>query len=333
MRAAAARPLRTTFVALAAVCALGLLVAPAHAGASTGGASADAARGGKLDPKRSGALAYGVPTRQRPVARVFQVTPRSVVQGRRPTLRVRIDQRGVRTVTARVVAIDPKSKRVGARFDLGRMSTGRVRAIRWPARHLPPAGDYEVRLHAKDPQGATLARAASTSGKTRLTVRPRPRPETSQPEPPEQPTPVARAGGIFPLAGSSWSFGGAGGRFGATRGTHMHEGQDIAAPAGTPVLAPVPGTIAFVNYQASGAGWYVVLNADDGRSMFFAHLQTSSIPVRPGERVTAGQAIGRVGTTGSSSGPHLHFEIWIGGWRDRGGTPIDPLPQLRAWAG
>ena len=80
-----------------------------------------------------------------------------------------------------------------------------------------------------------------------------------------------------------------------------------------------------------GAGWYVVLNADDGRSFFFAHLKTNSITVKPGQRVAQASTIGLVGTTGDSSGPHLHFEIWEGGWRDRKGHPVDPLAQLRAW--
>jgi murein DD-endopeptidase MepM/ murein hydrolase activator NlpD len=137
---------------------------------------------------------------------------------------------------------------------------------------------------------------------------------------------------VFPVRGP-WSFGGEGSRFGSARSGHTHEGQDIAAAEGVPVVSPLNGTVAFVDFQKGGAGWYVVINADDGRSMFFAHLQTGSVSVAPGARVGAGTQIGRVGSTGSSSGPHLHFEIWQGGWRDRGGRPVDPLPQLKAWAG
>jgi murein DD-endopeptidase MepM/ murein hydrolase activator NlpD len=106
----------------------------------------------------------------------------------------------------------------------------------------------------------------------------------------------------------------------------------MTAAAGTPVVAPLAGTVAFVAYQAGGAGHYVVLTAEDGRTMFFAHLQSGSVGVRAGQRVAAATTLGRVGSTGASSGPHLHFEIWIGGWRHQGGRPIDPLPQLRAWA-
>ena len=49
--------------------------------------------------------------------------------------------------------------------------------------------------------------------------------------------------------------------------------------------------------------------------------------------MSRGQQLAQVGATGDASGPHLHFEIWIGGWYARGGEPIDPLPQLQRWAG
>ena len=111
------------------------------------------------------------------------------------------------------------------------------------------------------------------------------------------------------------------------------QGQDIVAAEGLAVVTPLPGVVKFVTYQEGGAGWYIVLDADDGRSLFMAHLQAGSIGVAPGQRVAPGQPLARVGSTGSSTGPHLHFELWMGGWRDRGGTPIDPLPQLQAWAG
>jgi murein DD-endopeptidase MepM/ murein hydrolase activator NlpD len=61
------------------------------------------------------------------------------------------------------------------------------------------------------------------------------------------------------------------------------------------------------------------------------HLQTGSIPVVIGQRVRTGDLLGRVGSTGASSGPHLHFEVWEGGGWYEGGHPVDPLPYLRRW--
>jgi murein DD-endopeptidase MepM/ murein hydrolase activator NlpD len=99
------------------------------------------------------------------------------------------------------------------------------------------------------------------------------------------------------------------------------------------VVSPLAGTVTWRAYQASGAGHYLVIRARDGRDLAFMHLRAGSERVSTGDTVTAGQPIAEVGSTGRSSGPHLHFEIWIGGWWEAGGRALDPLPQLVAWAG
>jgi murein DD-endopeptidase MepM/ murein hydrolase activator NlpD len=135
----------------------------------------------------------------------------------------------------------------------------------------------------------------------------------------------------FPVAGP-FDWGGDGSRFGAKRTGHSHQGHDLAAPEGTPLVAPRGGLVEAVQYQAEGAGHYVVIDSDDeDYDYVFMHLRTGSIRVEEGDRVRTGQRIGEVGSTGRSSGPHLHFEIWMGGWYS-GGEPIDPLPLLQSWA-
>ena len=142
------------------------------------------------------------------------------------------------------------------------------------------------------------------------------------------PAPAGESAHYFPVSGS-YSLGGADARFGAKRSGHRHQGQDVVAAEGTPVVAPWAGLVEFVRFQKSGAGWYIVLDGDDeDRDYVFMHLRKDSIVVTPGQHVTAGQPLAQVGNTGSSSGPHLHFEIWVGGWYD-GGEPIDPLPLLQ----
>jgi murein DD-endopeptidase MepM/ murein hydrolase activator NlpD len=86
-------------------------------------------------------------------------------------------------------------------------------------------------------------------------------------------------------------------------------------------------------YQASGAGEYVVLRSAAGPDFFFAHCVRGSTRVTEDQRVAEGQPLCAVGSTGRSSAPHLHFEIWPNGWRTGAKTsvPIDPLPQLKAW--
>lgn len=134
----------------------------------------------------------------------------------------------------------------------------------------------------------------------------------------------------FPVRGPH-SYGGAGSRFGAPRSGHTHQGQDVSAACGTPLIAPHGGVVKAKAFQAGGAGNYLVIDGDQIKQDYvFMHLQAPA-PVSVGQVLVTGQKIGKVGTTGSSSGCHLHFEIWVGkGWYS-GGSPIDPLATLQYW--
>jgi murein DD-endopeptidase MepM/ murein hydrolase activator NlpD len=193
------------------------------------------------------------------------------------------------------------------------------------------------------PSGGTVVAQHPTSGRRtaadrrrrarRRAARRRARRKAAPAPAPVVPVPPgAEAGHHFPVAGP-YDLGGEGARFGAPRGGHLHQGQDITAAEGTPVVAPYAGTVEFVRFQGSGAGWYIVLDSDiEDRDYVFMHLRAGSLLVAAGQAVGAGQQIAQVGNTGSSSAPHLHFEVWVGGWYT-GGAPIDPLPLLQAWAG
>jgi murein DD-endopeptidase MepM/ murein hydrolase activator NlpD len=147
--------------------------------------------------------------------------------------------------------------------------------------------------------------------------------------PPSDPPPAPGADHVFPVLGTV-SFGGAASRFGAPRGDHVHQGQDVAAPEGAILVAVTGGSVYWRAYQADGAGNYVVIAGDDGFYYVYMHLREGSL-VHVGDRVSAGQEVGHVGHTGAGSGPHLHFEVWAGGPWQGGGHPIDPLPLLQSW--
>lgn len=152
------------------------------------------------------------------------------------------------------------------------------------------------------------------------------------PEPVEPAPAVETVAGQFPVQGA-YTFGGEGSRFGSGRPGHIHQGQDVSAASGTPLVAPVAGTVTWKANQPGGAGIYLVVRGSvNGRDYVFMHLKRGSVLVSAGSAVAAGQQLAQVGATGIASGPHLHFEIWVGGWQVRGGAPIDPLPQLQRWA-
>ena len=194
-----------------------------------------------------------------------------------------------------------------------------------------PAGGASVAV-ASGAGGATTTAAApkpkaKPKKKKARKKRARPRKPAARPKPRPRPRPARP---FLPVAGA-FSYGGSGSRFGASRPGHVHQGQDLSAAEGTPVVAPRGGRITVYAEQPSGAGIYLVLRGRDGRDYVFMHLRRGSVRVSRGSSVRGGQTIAEVGNTGASSGAHLHFEIWVGGWQTRGGRPIDPYPELKTW--
>jgi murein DD-endopeptidase MepM/ murein hydrolase activator NlpD len=116
--------------------------------------------------------------------------------------------------------------------------------------------------------------------------------------------------------------------FGAGRG---HEGQDLFAECGSPILAARAGRIQRVDHHFRAGHYVVVDGRDTGVDTMYGHLLRRPA-VKRGARVTQGAVIGAVGSSGNASGCHLHFEIWTApGWYEGG----DPMPSvgrlLRAW--
>jgi murein DD-endopeptidase MepM/ murein hydrolase activator NlpD len=135
--------------------------------------------------------------------------------------------------------------------------------------------------------------------------------------------------GVFPVP-DTHNFGGSEARFGAGRSGHSHQGQDVFAACGSRLLSATAGVVKAREYQAGGAGYYVVVDGSDGYDYVYMHLVKNSWAVK-GTTLYAGQQIGKVGDSGNASGCHLHFEMWSApGWYT-GGAPFDPLPSLYHW--
>lgn len=134
---------------------------------------------------------------------------------------------------------------------------------------------------------------------------------------------------IFPVRGRH-SFGAGEAAFGAQRNGHTHEGHDVFARCGTPMVAARGGVVKLNRFERS-AGNYVVIDGEGTDVDYvYMHLAQPS-PLAKDARVLTGQPIGNVGDTGDANGCHLHFELWSGpGWYT-GGAPGDPLPFLKAW--
>jgi hypothetical protein len=298
------------------------------------------APGGAQAPSSSaaGGSEYGVHVAPslHPVLSSLSV-PTTAIAGPPPKITLRLDERGVGTVYLQVKVISLATHHSSLITTIGWSHTGRTLTVAWPAGARLSPGSYEVAVSAHDHRGASLLARAHSSTKAALTVKaaapvaappsaPVTTPEPGVPTPPQS----LADGAVFPVAGAH-SFGGPENRFGAAREGHIHQGQDVLTAEGNAVLAPLPGTIESTSNQPGGAGYYLVEHTSVGFDFMFAHCMASSFAVSAKQTVAAGQALCKAGQTGDATAPHLHFEMWVGGWQAAGGHPIDPLPYLEAW--
>lgn len=136
-------------------------------------------------------------------------------------------------------------------------------------------------------------------------------------------------GFAFPVLGPH-SYGSSGSRFGAGRSGHTHQGHDVMARCGVPLVAARGGRVRYSGYQGAAGNYVVIDGHGSSFDTAYMHLLQPS-PLKAGTIVRTGQPIGLVGSTGSSTACHLHFEIWTApGWYE-GGSPIDPLGFLKKW--
>jgi murein DD-endopeptidase MepM/ murein hydrolase activator NlpD len=144
---------------------------------------------------------------------------------------------------------------------------------------------------------------------------------------PAQPQTREVSGGhVFPVQGPHRYGDG----FGADRGGRSHQGADVFADCGTPMVAAQGGRVEYAGFHSAAGNYVVITGAESGEDYVYMHLRSAS-PLRTGQTVETGQAIGEVGETGNASGCHLHFELWSApGWY-KGGAAYDPLPALKSW--
>jgi murein DD-endopeptidase MepM/ murein hydrolase activator NlpD len=232
-----------------------------------------------------------------------------------------IDQAGGVTFSYRFSGGEPTAVQVTVvRIDTGDvvktwspqpLPPGQVGNVSWngmaSGSRAAPNGRYAFRLVASAGTAAARSASAGDSRRDAFDLRP----------------------ALFPVRGRH-NYGGSGARFGAGRSGHTHQGQDVMAACGTPLRAARGGVVKAKKFQSAAGNYLVIDGAGTSVDYGYMHLRTPS-PYQVGDRVRTGDQIGVVGETGDATACHLHFEEWSGpGWYS-GGSPFDPLADLKSW--
>ena len=225
------------------------------------------------------------------------------------TRQARVDLLARQAVAVAVALVRLSDGAVVQSWPLGLLAPGVVKTVTWDgtiAGISQPIGRYEFRVY-NQPAGAQAAQ-----------------------------TPAPLATGSFDLVDHKFpirgkhEYGTGMAAFGAGRGGHSHQGQDVFAACGTQLVAARGGVVKLNQVQARAGNYIVIDGAGTDVDYAYMHLAERS-PVKKGATVMTGEPIGLVGDTGAARGCHLHFEMWgKPGWFT-GGTPFDPLPFLNAW--
>jgi murein DD-endopeptidase MepM/ murein hydrolase activator NlpD len=210
---------------------------------------------------------------------------------------------GRRARDLRIQAVRRRNGRVVRTWKRDNVEPGSRHAIRWAGTNRRGGeahkGAYVFRV--REPGGAAARSLTKASARIRLFPH------------------------KFPVRGRHEYWDG----FGAGR---HHMGQDVGARCAAPVVAARGGKIQWRGYQASGAGYYLVVDGKaNGHDYVYMHLRRRHRP-KEGSRVRTGQRIGRVGASGNASGCHLHFELWSRpGWYEGGHAMRSVTSHLRQW--
>lgn len=294
-------------------------VCSVRAGLTPGGDTPDIrpAAGGKSGrPSVEEVKPHTTPQSRAGRAEMYTVVRGDTLSGIAEEERLRADWRGLYEANRSTIGADPDLIVPGQRLAL---PDGAAKAPARPTKptQQKPAERAEKRSDKKADR-ETGTKKAETAQKSRKAEKKAPsqrtedRADRTTKSSGERVAPVsAGLGTPYHKAGSAWSKG-------------YHTGVDFPVPTGTSVKSVAAGTVVSAGWEGS-FGYQVVVRHADGRFSQYAHL--SAISVRNGQSVGAGQRIGRSGSTGNSSGPHLHFEVRTGpGF----GSDVDPVAYLRA---
>ncbi|MFF9755102.1 transglycosylase family protein [Streptomyces sp. NPDC014344] len=286
----------------------------------TGTKSATGTKGGRGDGRTTveDVRPHTTPQARAGRAEMYTVVRGDTLSGIAEQERVRGGWRGLYEANETTIGADPDLILPGQRLTLAGGSGGRAEApVKPPSRSAEPAdkrasAPRTEQRKTEKAEKKTEKKTEKKAEKTEKRTQQRADRSGSASSGVQRVAPVSAALGTpYHKAGSSWSKG-------------YHTGVDFPVPTGTPVKSVGAGTVVAAGWEGS-YGYQVVVRHNDGRYSQYAHL--SAISVKNGQSVGAGQRIGRSGSTGNSSGPHLHFEVRTGpGF----GSDIDPLAYLRA---